>query len=110
MSIACWVVLPTAASLICASRRSSCDNRQRDGDMHQPPLGLPPTRAWSRLLPDRYVPTLTARGLADVLIDVAPAPCLAGFEGAHDRMLDVVEVLARVTLGGRVTASDMPAG
>jgi hypothetical protein len=43
------------------------------------------------------------------LVYVTPDPGLAGFNGAHHRMLGVVEVLGRMFVLGRVATGGMPA-
>src|SRR5262249_11193585 len=49
------------------------------------------------------------RGLQHQVVDVAPAPVLAGLEAAHERVLRVVEVLGRVLAFGAVAAADVAA-
>ena len=44
------------------------------------------------------------------LVDVAPAPVLAGLERTNDRVRRGVVVRGRVPVGGVVAAADMPAG
>src|SRR4029077_143917 len=44
------------------------------------------------------------------LIDVAPAPILAGLDRRHDGMLRRMEVLSRVPILRVIAATDMPAG
>jgi hypothetical protein len=41
------------------------------------------------------------------LVDIAPAPAFAGFEGAHDGMLCSVEMFGRVFVFRRVAAADV---
>lgn len=43
------------------------------------------------------------------VVDVAPAPSLAGLERLHDRVLSAVEVLGGVFVFRRVAATDMAA-
>ena len=51
-----------------------------------------------------------AGGSAQALVDVAPAPGLAGLEAAHHRVLGLVEVRVGVPLGRGVAAADVAAG
>ena len=51
-------------------------------------------------------------GLGEVefeIVDEAPAPVFAGFEGAHDGVLGAVEMLGGVLILGRVAAANVPA-
>src|SRR5215467_8989435 len=47
---------------------------------------------------------------AELLVDVAPAPRLAGFDAAHDRVPGAGEVRVGVPAGARVAAGDVPVG
>ena len=53
-----------------------------------------------------------AGGLGEVefeIVDEAPAPVFAGFEGAHDGVLGAVEVLGGVLVLGGVATAHMAA-
>jgi hypothetical protein len=41
------------------------------------------------------------------LIDVAPTPILAGFDGPHDRVVDGVKMFCCVLIFGRIAATDV---
>ena len=43
------------------------------------------------------------------LVNVAPAPALAGLDGTHDRVFGGVEMLGGVLVFGGVAAGDVPA-
>lgn len=43
------------------------------------------------------------------LVDVTPAPTLSGFDRSHDWMLGRMEVLGRVSIFRRITATNVPA-
>jgi hypothetical protein len=51
-----------------------------------------------------------SRELHRHLVDVAPAPTLAGLEGGHDRVLRRAEVLRRMLVLRAVATADVPAG
>src|SRR6476659_2626744 len=57
-------------------------------------------------------PRRTARALEDEcdLVDIAPAPILAGFDRADDRVRCRVMVRSRMTIRGIVAAADVPTG
>ena len=69
---------------------------------------LTSAHARGRSLPPGAVVKTSASGV--LLVDVAPAPVLAGLERAHDRVADGMRVPAGVAVGGRVAASDLAAG
>src|SRR5512133_2344791 len=57
----------------------------------------------------RAADRLTAYVLADPLVDVAPAPRLAGLETAHDRVMGQGEMALGMPANGGVAASDVAA-
>src|SRR5207248_3241941 len=80
--------------------------RQRRGHAHG---GRDDDRAPGRLT-SGFRASLLPDGRERHLVDVAPAPVLAGLRGADDRMTTLTGVRSRVPVRRRVAAADLPAG